>query len=298
MIEKYPTTKVLIVEGEKAAQAASKLFSKEEMICITWSEGANSVSKMNWTSLFRREVIVWPDNDKAGFEAGLNACKHLRQGGVKSLKIVDTDLLSKTSPPRWDLADQLPEGIDDKIILRAQPKALDIEKLKQINPNADLKELIKLNDILWRVDNRLRNDLEKHYPNDYGKIDSELLKEVSSVLEEAKTAKFGVLEEFKDIVAHKYSIDRAETGSILTEKDVFNLENQFKDFIMSLNPQTTRNSIDSFVLTQIFCDSNYSKKDFNAIFEEKKMQLSNLNEKNKSVLFKNDPEIKSNEINK
>lgn len=73
------------MEGEKTADAASKMFPKEKMICLTWSGGAGAVSKSDWQPLFMREVIVWPDNDKAGYEASDAICSELRRVGIRSL---------------------------------------------------------------------------------------------------------------------------------------------------------------------------------------------------------------------
>ena len=55
---------VLIVEGEKAADAAKDLLP--ELIVTTWPNGAQSLLQVDWQPLTRRNIIIWPDNDAAG----------------------------------------------------------------------------------------------------------------------------------------------------------------------------------------------------------------------------------------
>jgi hypothetical protein len=62
-----PLQRVLIVEGEKAAIAATKIFPEHTV--ISWMGGSASASKANWKELAGREVTIWPDNDAAGEKA-------------------------------------------------------------------------------------------------------------------------------------------------------------------------------------------------------------------------------------
>lgn len=63
----HPLQRVLIVEGEKAAIAATKIFPEHTV--ISWMGGSASASKANWKELAGREVTIWPDNDAAGEKA-------------------------------------------------------------------------------------------------------------------------------------------------------------------------------------------------------------------------------------
>jgi putative DNA primase/helicase len=58
---------VLIVEGEKARDAAVSLFPENPV--ITWQGGAQAVAKADWSPLAGRECWLWPDNDPAGTKA-------------------------------------------------------------------------------------------------------------------------------------------------------------------------------------------------------------------------------------
>ena len=95
---------VLLVEGEKAADAAQVLFS--HCAALTWSGGANAVGKADWSSLAGRTVTIWPDNDEPGFKAALEIAALLKSIAA-SVHIV---LPSASLPEKWDVADPAPEG--------------------------------------------------------------------------------------------------------------------------------------------------------------------------------------------
>ena len=72
LLKEHPKTPVVIVEGEKTADAAPQALDKlgkAERIAVTWSGGASSVEKTDWLPLSGRDVLIWPDNDKAGIAA-------------------------------------------------------------------------------------------------------------------------------------------------------------------------------------------------------------------------------------
>lgn len=58
---------ILIVEGEKAADAARLLTS--EYTVISWPGGGKAVDFVDWKPVAGRDVYIWPDNDAAGFAA-------------------------------------------------------------------------------------------------------------------------------------------------------------------------------------------------------------------------------------
>ena len=83
---------------------------------MTWSGGASSVSKADWSPLFGREVVIWPDNDEAGFRAGTQVCEELKKIGSKEIYIVDNKELFEKLPPKWDLADPLPSQVESSFL--------------------------------------------------------------------------------------------------------------------------------------------------------------------------------------
>ncbi len=100
-----PDARVLIVEGEKAADAASKLFP--ELVTTTPPHGAQSPHKADWMPLKGRQVVVWPDNDKSGSEYAEAVARLCTESGAVSVAIVPVPPDFK---PEWDLAEPLPEG--------------------------------------------------------------------------------------------------------------------------------------------------------------------------------------------
>ncbi len=107
-----PEAPILIVEGEKTAEAAKILFP--ESAVVTWSGGCGSTQKTDWSALKYRNVVIWPDNDKPGLKAAAKITEILNQQGNDRVTIID---LPSTLPHKWDLADQIPEGLDAKEIL-------------------------------------------------------------------------------------------------------------------------------------------------------------------------------------
>ena len=118
---------VLLVEGEKTADAAQVLFP--HCAVLTWSGGANAVGKADWSPLAGRNITIWPDNDEPGFKAALEIVSLLKST-ADSVHIV---LPSASLPEKWDVADPAPEGF---------------------NPHAALQEALTVEDFIRSVPSR------------------------------------------------------------------------------------------------------------------------------------------------
>jgi hypothetical protein len=99
-----PDAPVLLVEGEKTADAAQGYFP--DYAALTWSGGVNAVAKTDLAPLYGRKVIVWPDNDEPGFKAALTLAG-LLEGKAADIAIVQPP---DTLPEKWDLADAVTPG--------------------------------------------------------------------------------------------------------------------------------------------------------------------------------------------
>ena len=108
-LAKAPTQPILIVEGEKTADAASKLF--QDHTVISWMGGAQSVDRVDWSKLSNKIITIWPDNDASGVTAAKTIAEHIdNHNGFSGLvSVVDTKLLNL--PQKWDLADALPDHL-------------------------------------------------------------------------------------------------------------------------------------------------------------------------------------------
>lgn len=83
-----PEAPVLVVEGEKAACAAARIF--ERRICMTWSGGGNAVHLADWSPLRGRSVTVWPDADDPGRATGEKVAAAVHRAGAREVRIVRT----------------------------------------------------------------------------------------------------------------------------------------------------------------------------------------------------------------
>ena len=95
-----PSDPVIVVEGEKTADAASRLFP--DQLITTWPSGCKAINKADWLPLVGRRVILWPDADKPGREAMAKLAAKLIREGIERVRIVNPP---QDAPEGWDLAD-------------------------------------------------------------------------------------------------------------------------------------------------------------------------------------------------
>ncbi len=112
-----PEKSILIVEGEKAADAARAIKDCDDYIVMTWQGGASAIKKADWNPLKGRNVKIWPDNDKPGIKAAWGILKTLKDIGIENVDIVD---IPEDFPKKWDLADPLPEDHSITTLLKAE----------------------------------------------------------------------------------------------------------------------------------------------------------------------------------
>lgn len=208
---------ILIVEGEKAVDSAQVIFPDYNV--ISWLGGANSASKADWKHLLGKDIVIWPDNDQAGYRAADAISSELRRIGVNSLRVVDRKSLINHFPTKWDLADSLPTNISEKflkdLILRSKEQAVSLASLERSLQNAkgDL-DLNLAKEILWRVEDRLRS--EKHDCNPW-ELKQNILKETLLILQnkdsiEIELNKAGIHNDFNERMTNQYIYFKARTG--------------------------------------------------------------------------------------
>lgn len=231
-LKQHPLAPVLVVEGEKTADLGLKKFPKDSYICVTWPGGAGAVEKADWTPLTGRRVWVWPDNDLAGIQAASKVCQELRKVGVESLQQVEVSDLKKLFPEKWDLADELPAGVSEqllrKMLAQAPHNGINPEQLLirlSLNPQ-DRVLRARLNEILWRVDERSRPVLEQKYGNQYWKVQEEILKETQRLfLDQEKQKpglreKFGIESQALESLSYQVCLARAQRGRNLKTNEI------------------------------------------------------------------------------
>lgn len=116
-----PDAPVLIVEGEKCADAA--MCELPGFACVTWPGGSKAVAKADWQPLAGRDVVIWPDCDSQKNKAGAYL-PFLHQPGIKAaVEIANICLalgcrvwLLEVAQPGekvsgWDIVDAMAEGL-------------------------------------------------------------------------------------------------------------------------------------------------------------------------------------------
>lgn len=127
-----PAASVVITEGEKAADAAQKVFA--DRVVITSPNGARAAKAADWSPLAGRQVMIWPDNDAPGRDYARDVEREVTIVGVEGVTIVDAMRVAgvlpcgehRSPPERWDAA----SGLDED---GWQPEALAALVLQHIN---------------------------------------------------------------------------------------------------------------------------------------------------------------------
>lgn len=106
-----PDAPVLFAEGEKAADAAQRLFPN--YVAVTTMNGSQSPEKTDFTPFAGRKVLIAPDNDEAG-EGYVKSVAHLLAGvGAEVVGVMRLEQLAKGDAPLakgYDLADAEADG--------------------------------------------------------------------------------------------------------------------------------------------------------------------------------------------
>lgn len=133
---------ILIVEGEKCAEAAQELF-EDYYTVTTWAGGAEAVKHTDFSPIYSRKIIIWPDNDAGGLKAKDELCSILISQ-TNDLKTIDPTSL----PPKHDIADLINTHSEDDIIkfMRENHTILKPYKLPEIVPSDTEITLTKSSD--------------------------------------------------------------------------------------------------------------------------------------------------------
>jgi len=115
-LEMYPKKPVLIVEGEKTAEAAKKIVGDRYCV-MTWPNGSMAVSSAEWEPIHGRSLLLCGDADEHGSTAVKEIASKLSKY-CKSIKIIDTT----GQPDGWDLAD-VPNWTWENFSEWAKPRA-------------------------------------------------------------------------------------------------------------------------------------------------------------------------------
>lgn len=211
-----PTFPVLLVEGEKTADAAFRIFPTR--IVTTWQGGSKAFAKAGLELLQGRDVVFWPDNDEPGLAVVDEVLAALPQTRVVSLPL--------GLPVGWDLADPVPEGIDVIAIEAAARKAAPRPQKAPMLPVASVaaKSSVTTESPLVEIAKELsgrRSDLAKiagivceqllSRGSFYRPIEAPSFKGALFFDRETKTLENIQADSFKQTVSDRFGINRAAT---------------------------------------------------------------------------------------
>jgi putative DNA primase/helicase len=142
---------VLVVEGEKSADAAAR-YLPDGAAVVASIGGSIAAGKSDWSPLRGRRVAIWRDNDDPGTSYA-SAVAELLKPIAAGVTVIE---LPPGLPPAWDLADPLPPTLAEDavkaIIAEALlPSAMEIEPEPSLVDVADVSEVANLGAELHRL---------------------------------------------------------------------------------------------------------------------------------------------------
>lgn len=118
LLDERPDDPALILETEASADKARDLFP--EYVNITWLGGANAADNADVAKLKGRDVVLWPDNDGAGWTAMARLKARLERFGARAVAVVE---MQPEWMPGWDLSrpplpGMTPESVRPEVLRR------------------------------------------------------------------------------------------------------------------------------------------------------------------------------------
>jgi hypothetical protein len=180
-----PNAPVLVVEGEKTADAAAELFP--DYVVVTSPGGCNAPGKTDWVLLEGRRVVVWPDNDMPGR-------KYAEQVMVRVPHAILVEM-PLNFPTGWDLADPAPDGVDLRAMLVPSSNVVALPRLKK-----GVKEMLRASlEIVPSAGEAARQALEDN--DEFGKKAADVLIELAESAELFHTARGDC---YADVMVHEH----------------------------------------------------------------------------------------------
>ncbi len=162
----FPNKPVLVVEGEKTADAGIVLFP--DFNVITWMGGCKGLKSVNIDILALKDIYLLPDNDKGSFDA-MELLADSLHDKASFIRLVDIRKLGVSE--KWDIADIEYGEVDfedvKQLVLDARPikKPLNFPDLsskdRPLNTTDNVAALLRFHNITVRY-NLMTNYPEFH----------------------------------------------------------------------------------------------------------------------------------------
>lgn len=123
LLARYPDAQVVVVEGEKCADALQHLIDESEysgkFVATTAPGGTSNYNKADWSPLEGRKVVLWEDHDLQCYKNTENIMPREQQPGHCAMLVVagfmknycvDCRMVNpygENNPPKWDVADAI-----------------------------------------------------------------------------------------------------------------------------------------------------------------------------------------------
>jgi putative DNA primase/helicase len=88
LLAQYPDARVLIVEGEKCADAANKKLIPLGWVAVSFPNGTSAARNTDLTPLIGRDCVCWPDNDKQADKKTGNLLPWDKQPSAKNMLLI------------------------------------------------------------------------------------------------------------------------------------------------------------------------------------------------------------------
>lgn len=143
-----PEANVVVVEGEKAADAARRLLADTGVLVLTWAGGCKAVEHSDWSALAGRKVVGWPDCDSQVDKRSGEPRPYAEQPGMAAMLRIaglvaehgaTMRLVAVPAPGHladgWDLADAEAEGWDgDRVLAYLKSSVATPEEIQAMHP--------------------------------------------------------------------------------------------------------------------------------------------------------------------
>ena len=151
---------VVLVEGEKCAQALIALG----LVASTAMHGANApIDKTDWLPLSGKEVLIWPDKDKPGWEYANHAAEAILLAGAIGCSILYPP---EDAPQGWDAADAIAQGFDVVQFIAQGPRLqMHLGSDDDRGSNAEIGDTGE--ETVWGTEDALALSFTKRYQKDW-----------------------------------------------------------------------------------------------------------------------------------
>ena len=150
---------VVVVEGEKTADAGQKMYDSKDCVFTTWIGGVHGLKSVDWSPLNGRKVILIPDHDTEQKDNKGNIKPWNEQPGNYAMleidKLINPEtvkwvLVPESYPNKWDIADKDWQGIELQKFIKENltnvPKITDTPVKKETPKPAKKKQVLFSND--------------------------------------------------------------------------------------------------------------------------------------------------------